>query len=77
MCEISHGGTTISGNVALNNAGSQIYISNSDGITVNGNFAMVNPYKIVDKRGPATGGGIDVINNRGRGNDREGVTDAV
>ena len=73
MYEISHGATSINNNTVTDNSGSGIYISNSDGVNAFDNTVTVNPSNVVNGLGYGSGGGIDIINNSGRGNDPSGT----
>ena len=69
MYEISHN-ATISGNLVAGNTGSQVYVSNSDGVTVSGNGVEDVPGATIN--GAATGAGIAIWTNSGRGDDPAG-----
>jgi len=69
LLELSHGPTGVTNNTISDNGGSGVYISNTDGVTVTGNTVTVNPSNVSNSASYGSGGGIDVINNTGRGND--------
>jgi parallel beta-helix repeat protein len=73
LYELSHGNTQITNNTVTNNQGSGIYISNSDAVTASGNTVTVGANNSFSTVAAAMGGGIDVINNSGRGTDPSGT----